>query len=115
MFVNFTNHPSGQWEEAQLREAGKYGDIVDVPFPAVDAAGDENYILKLAEEYADRIRQLSPDAVLCQGEFCLAYRVISLLRESGITVLAACSDRCVTQKGQVKEVTFAFRRFRRYV
>ena len=114
MFVNFTNHPSSQWGEAQLREAGKYGDIVDVPFPAVDADADETYIVTLAAEYVDKIRRLAPDAVLCQGEFCLAYRVISLLKGDGITVLAACSDRCVRQNGDVKEVTFYFKRFRRF-
>ena len=56
----------------------------------------------------------SPDAVLCQGEFCLVYRVVSLLKEKNITVLAACSERCVIQNGDRKEVTFSFRRFRRY-
>ena len=102
MLVNFTNHPSSQWGERQLREAEKYGDIVDVPFPAVDPEEDEAYIGVLAS------------AVLCQGEFCLVYRVVSLLKEKNITVLAACSERCVIQNGDRKEVTFSFRRFRRY-
>lgn len=43
MLVSFTNHPSFQWGERQLREAEKYGDIVDIPFPAVDLEGDEAY------------------------------------------------------------------------
>ncbi len=98
MLVNFTNHPSSQWGERQLREAEKYGDIVDVPFPDVDPEEDEAYIGVLASEYAERILNLVPDAVLCQGEFCLVYRVVSLLKEKNITVLAACSERCVIQK-----------------
>ncbi len=50
MLVNFTNHPSSQWGERQLREAEKYGDIVDVPFPAVDPEEDEAYIGVLASQ-----------------------------------------------------------------
>lgn len=114
MLVNFTNHPSSQWGEGQLREAENYGDIVDIPFPAVDPEGDEAYISALAAEYEERILNLAPDAVLCQGEFCLVYQVVSLLKEKEITVLAACSERCVIQNGDRKEVTFSFRRFRRY-
>ena len=104
------------WQQGgrQLREAEKYGDIVDVPFPDVDPEEDEAYIGVLASEYAERILNLVPDAVLCQGEFCLVYRVVSLLKEKNIAVLAACSERCVIQNGDRKEVTFSFRRFRRY-
>ena len=114
VFINFTNHPSATWEEKQKRAAEQYGRILDLPFPAVEADGDEAYIQELAEHYMDSIEALEPDAVLCQGEFCLTYQIVSSLKEKGILVLAACSERCVEEKGDRKEVKFRFQRFRSY-
>ena len=118
-FINFTNHPSERWDEEQKMSALKYGDIVDLPFPNVDAAADEAQICDLAEEYVRKILEKEPCVVLCQGEFSLAYQVITRLKERGITVLAACSERNVKQyseqgKDIKKEVIFQFRRFREY-
>lgn len=114
IFINFTNHPSCNWEQEQLQAARVYGRIVNLPFPEVDAEGDEEYIVKLAEEYVAKILQYRPEAVLCQGEFCLAYQVINRLKAQDIMVLAACSQRCVQECGNRKEVYFNFTRFRRY-
>lgn len=118
-FVNFTNHPSERWDEDQKESALKYGDIVDLPFPSVNAMADEVEVHDLAEEYVGKIMAKDPCAVLCQGEFCLAYQVITMLKERGVTVLAACSERNVIErdaqgKGMKKEVIYRFRRFRKY-
>lgn len=114
IFVNFTNHPSKHWEEAELLAAQKYGTIVDIPFPDVDPDGKENYIAQLAGEYMEKIICLHPSAVLCQGEFCLVYRIVSYLKQKKITVLSACSERIVIEKKQRKQVIFRFRQFREY-
>lgn len=114
VFVNFTNHPSKQWEEAEIKEAQRYGVIMDIPFPAVDPTGDRNYIIKLAEKYIEKIIRLHPKAVLCQGEFCLVYRIVLRLKQEGILVLSACSERIVVEEKQKKQVTFQFRQFREY-
>ena len=87
VFVNFSNHPSAGWGREQAEAASRYGQLIDLPFPA---------------------------AVLCQGEFCLTFLVVSALKAQGITVLAACSERIVTERGNKKEVTFQFERFRKY-
>lgn len=113
-FVNFSNHPSSNWGELQLRAAQEYGRVVDVAFPAVDAEGDEVYIEKLAEKVLEDILEHQPAAVLCQGEFCLVYKVIKMLKERGIIVLSACSKRLVRESGNCKEVVFQFSRFRQY-
>lgn len=114
IFVNFTNHPSYQWTDVQKKEAMKYGRIVDITFPKVDPAGNQEYIIHLAQDCVRKIMESHPTAVLCQGEFCLAYRVISELKKEGICVLAACSERIVTEKKNVKKVTFVFEQFREY-
>lgn len=113
-FINFTNHPSDMWGEKQRKAAMEYGEIIDIPFPSVSPQGDENYIDRLARQYIQKILELRPRAVLCQGEFCLAYQVISKLRKKGIQVLAACSERIVKDAGQSKEVMFVFGQFRQY-
>lgn len=92
----------------------EYGEIVDIPFPPVDPRGDESYIDGLAGQCVRQILQYHPYAVLCQGEFCLAYQVITRLREEGIQVLAACSERIVKEEGQKKEIVFVFEQFRKY-
>lgn len=113
-FVNFTNHPSSQWEEKQIKAAQQYGEIVDVPFPAVDPLGDEVYIEKLAGQYVERIMELQPRFVLCQGEFCLTFKIVEKLKANHIEVAAACSERRVKEEGNRKEVVFVFEHFRKY-
>ena len=113
-FINFSNHPSKLWPESQVKAAEEFGTIIDLPFPAVDEFGDEAYIEQMAGEYVEKILEHEPVAVLCQGEFCLAYAVISKLKEKGITVLAACSKRIVEENKEEKKSIFVFQRFRRY-
>lgn len=114
LFINFTNHPSDKWGLKQRKEAEKYGEIIDIPFPAISALAKEKDIQNLAEKYVDLISRFEPRAVLCQGEFCLAYQVISGLKKRGIVVLAACSERYIKEISNKKEVSFVFEQFRMY-
>ena len=119
MFVNFSNHSSTKWDPAQAEAAARWGEIVDVPFPVVPAEAGEEQIEAMADEYTGRILDLSPKAVMCQGEFTLCYSVIRRLKEHGVTVVAACSARMVAEQedekgGKVKTVLFRFARFREY-
>lgn len=115
IFINFSNHPSAEWEESQRKAEEKYGEIVDMEFPSVDPLRDENYIVEMADFYLEKILELDPEAVLCQGEFCLVYRLVSLLKANRITVLAACSRRMVEMKDGKKVASFQFSRFRPYL
>ncbi|MDR0434386.1 MAG: hypothetical protein LBH21_04885 [Gracilibacteraceae bacterium] len=118
-FVNFSNHSSANWSEAQLAAAREYSDVVqDLPFPAVEPNADKAAVQALADEFTNRIKSLDPSAVMCQGEFTLAYAVAERLKASGIAVMAACSERKTTETlkdGAVhKTVVFEFCRFREY-
>ncbi len=118
MFINFSNHPSKNWNKEQLAAAGTYGEIVDISFPQVPAYATEQEIEALAQESVQQILIMKPDCVLCQGEFCLAYRVIELLKDKGIKVVAACSEREVEEVNEgdtVKKIShFTFVKFREY-
>lgn len=115
VFVNLTNHPSKAWDRAQIDAAEKYGQIVDLPFPKVASDKDEEYIKALSDKCVEKVMELNPAAVLCQGEFTLVYRIVSELRRRDVTVLAACSERRVVEKGNEKVSVFCFDRFREFV
>lgn len=115
-FINFSNHPSAKWGKEQIDAALVYGTIVDYPFPAVAASISNSEIKDMAEKISAEIMNMEPAAVMCQGEFTLAYAVIRMLREKRITVVAACSERCVVEdSANVKTVVFQFEQFREYI
>ncbi len=100
MLINFTNHPSSKWSDEQRKASEIYGDIIDIPFPAVDPTSDTAYFDTLADEYLGKIGELSEQpVVLIQGEFVLTYRLVNRLKEIGIICIAAESSR------NVKEMT----------
>lgn len=114
-FVNFTNHNSDFWEEKQRKAAEVFGEIVDIPFPNVNPNDTELKIEELGKEYFYKIMAYSPNAVLCQGEFTLAFNVVQRLKEHNIKVVAACSKRMVVEKDGIKTSIFEFTKFRDYV
>ena len=118
MFINFTNHPSEKWDGDQSKAASEYGEIVDVPFPDVDPEASEEEITKLAEECTEKIIALKPQCVLCQGEFCLSYKVINALKAAGCKVVAACSKRVAVESvidgKNVRVSHFQFVQYRDY-
>ena len=113
-FVNFSNHPSCRWSDLQIREAKKFGLIVDLPYPTVNPGFGEQEIAELSDEYVEKILAYNPSAVLCQGEFTLCYGVVSRLKSLGVAVMAACSERDVIETEEGKITKFKFVRFREY-
>lgn len=119
MLLNCSNHVFENWSEEQLKVASQWGEIIDYPFPQVPAIADEVYISKQADDIVKDIRSMQPSVVMCQGEFTLSYMIITKLLESGIKVIAACSERktdeVIFADGHVeKRVVFQFIRFREY-
>ena len=119
-FINYTNHPSANWSEAQRQAAQLYGDIIDMDFPEIEPHWDEEQVASLACQQAEEIIIQKPVAVLVQGEFTFSYALISLLQQAGIRVLAACSQRCtesvINEKQEtIRRSVFKFVRFRQYL
>ena len=119
IFVNHTNHPSANWCAEQKVAAEMFGEVIDVPFPAVPSNADEDEVAALVETNLQEILKLSPNAVLCQGEFTYTYAMVDELRRRNILVLAATSERVATEAIQADNTTkrvsiFQFVRFRRY-
>lgn len=119
-FINYTNHPSVNWSEAQRQAAQIYGEIMDMDFPEIEPQWDEEQVASLACQQAEEIIAQKPVAVLVQGEFTFSYMLISLLLQADIKVLAACSQRCtesvINEKQEtIRRSVFKFVRFRQYL
>ena len=119
MFLNCSNHASKNWSSEQVKAATQWGEIVDYPFPSVPATADEEELNRLAEDIVKKIKMMQPSAVMCQGEFTLSYLIVTKLIQSGMKVVAACSERkteeSVLADGNTeKRIIFQFVRFREY-
>ncbi len=119
IFVNFSNHRSDNWSNCQVKAAQAWGEIVDVPFPVVPSAADEQDIQAMAEKCVEEIMAHDPQAVMCQGEFTLTYAIVNRLKNLGVTAVSACSDRDTVEKTMpdgttAKQSVFRFVRFRKY-
>ena len=55
VFINLSNHRSNNWDENQINEAKKYGEIIDIDFPVVNPLADEKAISDLVNKYYDII------------------------------------------------------------
>ena len=119
MFLNLSNHPSGQWCAEQIAAAKAYGEITDMPFPAVPPEWDAERVSAFADRLFAQIVATGPAAVLCQGEMTLTYQLVKRLTKAGVPALCACSDRLTEETtlpdGSTKKISrFVFRGFRLY-
>lgn len=119
MFINFTNHSSDKWGTAQRKAAEVFGEIIDIPFPAIPPTADSSCINSLAEEYTALICGYAPEAVLVQGEMTFCFAVVNQLLEKGIRAVCATTERAVVVRSgangeTIKQSEFKFVRFRDY-
>lgn len=118
VFVNFTNHPSSGWSEAQLAAARAIGTISDVPFPDVPTDMDEKAFDSLIREYRNRILEVCRGrqaTVHIQGEMTFTYRMVSELKSRNIRCLASVTKRNTVDLGDGKsQSVFGFAGFRDY-
>lgn len=118
-FINHTNHPAAKWNVEQISAAQGYGEIVDVPFPAINPRATSEEIAALVKANAEKILGLGACVVLCQGEFNYTFAMVERLKASGIKVLAATTERLVATEllpdGSSRHTsTFRFVQFREY-
>lgn len=119
MFINCTNHPYEIWGSKQQEAAGKYGDVVEIRFPAIEPEWDAERLRELVDEYAERIESLNPDAVLVAGEFLFAFMLVDRLLTDGVNVVCSRSRRVTTEVKKEdgtneKKAIFDFEGFYKY-
>ncbi len=117
-FINLTNHPSDHWSADQLDAAHRFGEIEDLPFPAIDDAINADDVRALAEKYCGMISLVaSPqDAVIhIMGEMTFTFSLVTELKKLGYKCVASTSKRIVEmQPDGSKNVKFEFCQFREY-
>ena len=113
MLLNLSNHPSASWSEPQLAAAG--GNVVDLAFPQVNPDGDEAYIEQLANDYYNKINEMSYiKTVHIMGEMNFTYSLVSKLKAHNIRCVASTTKRETVEENGVKISKFNFVRFREY-
>ena len=123
IFINLSNHPSADWDDHQRRAAEALGSpIHDIPFPDVPAEADADEIDRMARNLSETILAMNPAAALVQGEFTLAFAMVSRLEAAGVPCYAATTPRLVEVPDTDETDTadrivrrFLFRCLRRYV
>lgn len=119
MLINLSNHPSNKWPQQQIEAANQYGEIRDMPFPAIDPFASTEDISELADQYCVEIANLQKNhsennAVHLMGELTFCYSLVHKLQQNGIKCVASTTERLVTENGNAKTVEFNFCRFREY-
>ena len=118
LFINFSNHPSCYWGDAQRAAAEKYGEICDLPFPMVDGQSSEEEISQLADSYVAKIISMGkPEEITVHimGEMTFTFMVVTRLKELGIRCVASTTERKTSYNADGTKLSeFSFVKFREY-
>ena len=120
LFLNFTNHPYENWSDEQKKAAQKIGEVKDLPFPAISPYLSAEQIVELANSNIEKIVEMSPCCVLCQGESVFSALMAFILTSKNIKTVSAVSVRSALEyqdeNGRtVKKSIFEFCGFREYL
>jgi hypothetical protein len=94
-----------------------FGEIVDEKFPAVNPLWDENQIIRVALQEANRIEQTygRDITVHIMGESNFCFVMVSILLQRRIPCVASTTERIArTDENGVKKSIFRFKKFRFY-
>ncbi|MGL4805436.1 MAG: hypothetical protein ACRDD8_15630 [Bacteroidales bacterium] len=117
MFVNVSNIPLSDWQDAQLDEAKLYGRLYEFRMPEIDPEASTSALTDLAKMLADRIAKVvwendeRKNAVMVLGEPSFSFALIRELQNRRMTVL------CPTYRINLyddEELIETFVRFRNY-
>ena len=120
VFINLSNHPSDKWSREQREAAEEFGTITDMPFPKMDPHDDTEVWNNKVEEYLERILTIDENpVVMIQGEFVFTYRLVTVLKQHGIKVVVAETERVSEEEilpdgSTVRRSVFQFVRFLEY-
>lgn len=118
LFLNLSNHPSAQWDEAQRSAAEAYGALEDMAFPPIDPEWEIAEVEQLAETYAEKISEHAKQRVVTvhlMGELTFCFALVRKLQERGVRCVASCAKReTKDMDGGAKLAVFKFVRFREY-
>ena len=116
--INFSNHPSEYWGDKQMGAAKDYGEIKDLPFPAIDPEANNEDLQTIADQYVQKILAEAKNhkiTVHVMGEMTVCFMVVSRLKEMGIECVASTTERHSEELADGRKIAnFQFVRFRKY-
>lgn len=98
----------------------RWGQVIDLSFPALSPMLTTAEVMVIAEEYKGRCMDMlrsSTDevsAVHLMGEMVFCFRLVQLLKDVGVMVVASTAERDVRYTNDVKSSIFNFVTFREY-
>lgn len=127
MFYNISNHPSSKWTEGQLEAARKLGgEIVDIPFPAIEPEMTDREICSLADELVRKVQKQAaahegPSCAMIQGHYIMTVILVGNLTHGQVAMKCyAAETRRVAEEVKQEDGTiailhkFEFAGFREY-
>jgi hypothetical protein len=126
MLINLSNHPSTKWSDKQKNIAlEKYGEVLDLSFPAIAPDATIEKVLEMAEEFSNECRKIfeqtgeepnaDSNAVHIMGEMTFTHNLVRYLSHNGINAIASTTVREVTEKADGEKISvFRFVQFRPY-
>jgi len=128
--VNLSNHPSVKWEEKQVNAVKEYATLItalqttsqikeivltDLPHPQIPSSEDENFVDKLAEEYIQKLQEMSANVVFLAGELSFVSSILrwAFTRKPNVHIITSTTERIVEEKDGVKISKFQFGRIRK--
>ena len=126
MLINISNHSFAKWSAAQKQAANQlFGEVRDLPFPAIDPQADLNSIITIAQEYVQKCQafiqrqatsiQHPETAIHIMGEMTFVYQFVKLATAAGLRCVASTTERTVTDHPDGSKTSeFRFVRFRKY-
>ena len=117
MLTNLSNHPISTWSEAQYSYASsRWGEIRDLPFPAVQPELSEDGVMRLVREYLAYLPDKEKGPVYVSGEYSFTYAMVHLLLERGYRVMYVQSENTQTVHSREdgykeRKIEYHFKRF----
>lgn len=119
MLVNFSNHPSRYWDERQREASRCYGNVVDLPFPAIAPSANSQELQTLAQSSVQKILSMGETesiTVHVMGEMTFTFMIVKKLKELGIKCIASTTERNTTYNSDGTKLSeFSFVKFREYL
>lgn len=101
--INLSNHPSTAWEIKQYQNAvQEFHEVIDMMFPLINPDANVMDIDLLVENYFAEIKKLVLQAVHIMGELTFTFRMVTKLKNAGITCIASTTKRNVIEKNGAK-------------
>lgn len=118
MLINLSNHPSQYWGDKQQEASRCYGNVIDLPFPAIAPSANCQELQAKVQSCVQKILTMGEAesiTVHIMGEMTFTFMMVKKLKELGIRCIASTTERNTTYNSDGTKLSeFSFVKFREY-